>query len=81
MQCYLPDGFLFGGKKSKSLSFQDPEDNKSSRSTTRTKDAAILGVQTWAWQWYRSLTAIQQAALQETEAVVKEPASKKARVK
>ena len=79
VQCYLPENFKFNGKKSKALSFQTEGEQKTSRGTNRTKDAAVLGVQTWAWQWFNSLTSVQQNALKETEALPERPA-KKARV-
>ena len=50
------------------------------KGTLRKKDAAIMGVQSWAWQWFRSLTDLQQTALKEADAaaVLQRP-SKKAR--
>lgn len=77
VQCHLPQGFTHQGKKSKSLSFQD-EGMPFARGVTRTKQAAIVGVQSWAWAWYQSLNQIQQSSLKETfETAVPERPSKK----
>ena len=79
VQCHLPEGFKYQGRKSKSLSFQEAAQIVTQRGTVRTKEAATTGVQAWAWQWYGSLTAIQKAALTETSQVAERP-TKKARV-
>ena len=79
VQCHLPEGFKYQGRKSKSLSFQEAAQIVTQRGTVRTKEAATTGVQAWAWQWYGSLTAIQKAALTETSHVAERP-PKKARV-
>lgn len=68
VQCYLPTGFSFEGRKSKSLSFQPEGEALSVKGTLRKKKAAVMGVQSWAWQWFRSLSDLQQAALKEADA-------------
>lgn len=61
------------------LCFHQEGEPSTRRGTRRTKDAAVLGVQTWAWNWFNSLTDVQRGALQETEAAEGRP-SKRARV-
>ncbi|CAL1150545.1 unnamed protein product [Cladocopium goreaui] len=78
VQCYLPQGFVFQGRKSKSLSFQEGPAS-TVRGICRSKEAAILGVQTWAWQWFNSLKKEDKSSLVETDALAERPA-KKARV-
>eukprot|EP00435_Cladocopium_sp_Y103_P049541 s1312_g15.t1 len=78
VQCYLPQGFVFQNRKSKCLSFQEGPAS-SVRGICRSKEAAILGVQTWAWQWFNSLKKEDKNSLVETDALAERPA-KKARV-
>lgn len=65
-QCYLPGGFSHQGRKSKSLSFNTPGQGMS-RSTSRSKECAVLGVQSWAWAWYNSLSADQQNTIKDAD--------------
>ena len=78
VQCYLPQGFVFQGRKSKCLSFQEGPAS-TVRGICRSKEAAILGVQTWAWQWFNSLKKEDKSSLVDRDALAERPA-KKARV-
>lgn len=66
IQAYLPAGWKHEGKKSKSLSFCDAADGpRSSRSAACSKEAAVMAVQGWAWEWWASLTSVQQLSIRE----------------
>ncbi|CAK9061274.1 unnamed protein product [Durusdinium trenchii] len=81
VQVYLPTGFLHLGKKSKCLSFADPQSKDGNkRSTLRSREAALLGVQAFAWDWYSSLTEIQKSSIAEADAAVQERPLKRARL-
>ena len=81
VQVYLPTGFLHLGKKSKCLSFADPQSKDGNkRPTLRSREAALLGVQAFAWDWYSSLTEIQKSSIAEANAAVQEHPLKRARL-
>lgn len=74
IQVHLPQGFLFGGKKSHSVSFQGSVTFV--RGTRRSKTQAEHCVLSWSWNWWNSLTPAQQSGL----GLSSEHVSKKQRV-
>lgn len=78
IQAYLPTGFVFQGRKSKTAAYAS---EGCPRGTQRTKAAAVLAVQSWTWQWWASLTPLQQSSIQESEKPdLEERSAKRARV-
>ena len=60
VQAYLPAGFRFEGKKSRSCCYKTRDDLAG---TKRTKDDATRSVVAWTWQWWGSLSDAQTGQL------------------
>lgn len=63
IQVRLPKGFSFQSKESRAMSYRDAEGAAVVRGTTRTFAMAKTAVESWAWQWWDSLTKVAQNSL------------------
>lgn len=63
IQVHLPKGFKYMKKASRACSFAEAGGAAVPGGTTRSKQMAIQSVESWAWQWWETLTPIVQASL------------------
>ena len=62
MQCFLPPGFKFEKKGSRCVSFLS-DNGPSFKGTSRSKEAAVACMSSWAWSWWHSLSDDQRSAV------------------
>eukprot|EP00435_Cladocopium_sp_Y103_P061586 s902_g23.t1 len=77
-QAFLPTGFVYEGKKSKSISYMG--EKVFPKGTTRSMEQAKACVLSWSWQWWNSLTTENHSAIREAENSNGEPSKKRRRV-
>ena len=78
LQVYLPGGFRYSNRKSRAVCYNVAGATaETAKATTRTRVQALASVQTWAWQWWNSLTQAERDALENLNIRHAEPAQKR----
>lgn len=74
IQVRLPKGFQYNSKESRAMSYRDAEGAAVVRGTMRTYAMAKASCESWAWQWWDSLSAPAKTSLKTAQNEQSQPA-------
>ena len=77
IQVRLPKGYSYMNKESRAMSFRESEGQVVPRGTQRTYAMAVKAVESWAWQWFESLSPAVQKSMSSTDKEILERPTKK----
>lgn len=67
VQVRLPNGISWDGKCSRAMSYRNPDAPLIPGGTTRTVEVAKASLESWAWQWFESLSVSEKKSLREVK--------------